>query len=162
MGKKVIRLTESELHSIIENSVKRIISEGPLGNAFNNVKNTISNKARELEDWADKKSDEFHSGVKHTEYNSNDPIEKVLYNNGWKSLPIRHGDTLMPYENLGKVRYYNIKPIQTTLGMEEFYTLPIDELVEDLNQHVGRIATVTYCGPHPNNKYLQRIKLEFK
>ena len=158
MAKKVIRLTESELHSLVENSVRRIISEGGL----EGFRNTVASKKRDLEDWYDRKSDEFHSGIKHTEYNSNDPLERVLHNNGWKSCPIRHGDTLMPFENLGKTRYYNIKPMQTTLGFEEFYVMPIEELIEDLNQHVGRVATVEYCGPHPNNRFLHRIKLQFK
>lgn len=39
MGKQVIKLTEKDLHEIIKESVNRVLNEGKLGSAYDNLEN---------------------------------------------------------------------------------------------------------------------------
>ncbi len=51
MAKKIIRLTESELHNIVENSVKRILKEDVLGNNWHeNNENSVLNNYEPFKD----------------------------------------------------------------------------------------------------------------
>jgi hypothetical protein len=52
--KKIIRLTESDLHRIIEGSVKRILREGVLGNDWRQNEDEVLNNYEPFEDQIDR------------------------------------------------------------------------------------------------------------
>ena len=52
--KKIIRLTESDLHRIIEGSVKRILREGVLGNDWRQNEDDVLNNYEPFEDQIDR------------------------------------------------------------------------------------------------------------
>ena len=52
--KKIIRLTESDLHRIIEKSVSKILREGVLGNDWRQDENDVLNNYEPFEDQIDR------------------------------------------------------------------------------------------------------------
>lgn len=52
--KKIIRLTESDLHRIIEKSVSKILREGVLGNDWRQNENDVLNNYEPFEDQIDR------------------------------------------------------------------------------------------------------------
>ena len=52
--KKIIRLTESDLHRIIERSVSKILREGVLGNDWRQDENDVLNNYEPFEDQIDR------------------------------------------------------------------------------------------------------------
>ena len=87
--KKIIRLTESELHRIIKESVKRIIKEDVLGNDWNTTEaggndniTAISNNYEPFDDQKVNNGDNDWSvsgeeNIDPTQYNPNDVSFKV-------------------------------------------------------------------------------------
>lgn len=62
MEKKILRLTESELKQIIENSVKRILKEDVLGNNFHEADEEDGNNVRNNYEPFDEQNDELPFG----------------------------------------------------------------------------------------------------
>ena len=56
--KKIIRLTESDLHRIIERSVSKILREGVLGNDWRQDEDDVLNNYEPFEDQIDRYEDE--------------------------------------------------------------------------------------------------------
>jgi hypothetical protein len=87
--KKIIRLTESELHRIIKESVKRIIKEDVLGNNWNTTEvgendniTSVSNNYEPFDDQKTNNEDNDWSvsgeeNIDPTQYNPNDVSFKV-------------------------------------------------------------------------------------
>lgn len=87
--KKIIRLTESELHRIIKESVKRIIKEDVLGNDWNTTEiggnDNITSVSNNYEPFDDQKVDNGDNdwsvsgeeNIDPTQYNPNDMRFKV-------------------------------------------------------------------------------------
>jgi len=84
--KKLIRLTESDLHRIVRESVKRILREDVLGNDWNiaNVcnNNNITNVSNNYEAFEDQKDEHNWStsgeeNIDPTQYNPNDVDFKI-------------------------------------------------------------------------------------
>ena len=84
--KKIIRLTESDLHRIVRESVKRILREDVLGNDWNaaNVGNNdnitdVSNNYEAFEDQKDEHnwSTSGEENIDPTQYNPNDVDFKI-------------------------------------------------------------------------------------
>jgi hypothetical protein len=87
--KKIIRLTESELHRIIKESVKRIIKEDVLGNNWNTTEvgsnDNITSISNNYEPFDDQKVGEGNNdwsvsgeeNIDPTQYNPNDMRFKV-------------------------------------------------------------------------------------
>lgn len=97
--KKIIRLTESDLHNIIAKSVKRILREDVLGNNFHEADNDVLNNYEPFEDQIerDEAEDEFRNSQEYhdwlsigeeptdpTEYDSDYYRDDVL---GWNEEP---------------------------------------------------------------------------
>lgn len=61
--KKIIRLTESDLHNIVKKSVNRILKEGVLGNDWRQNENDVLNNYEPFEDQIEryKAEDEFRN-----------------------------------------------------------------------------------------------------
>lgn len=79
--KKIIRLTESDLHKIIKESVKRIINEDVLGNDWNSVdvgaNDNVTDVSNNYEPFNDQKGENDWStsgeeNIDPTQYNPND------------------------------------------------------------------------------------------
>jgi hypothetical protein len=63
--KKIIRLTESDLHRIIERSVNKIIKEGVLGNDWRQDEDDVLNNYEPFEDQIDRYEAETEFRNKH-------------------------------------------------------------------------------------------------
>lgn len=72
--KKIIRLTESDLHNIISNSVKRILKEDVLGDNWHETKNDVMNNYEPFESQKESYENEHDWGVEGEE-----PFDPTYY-----------------------------------------------------------------------------------
>ena len=112
-----VRLTESELHNVVMESVKQIlIKEG----FFKKAGDAIDR----FENWAGEKMDDFERGYDIKEGNPTSVFD-VIEGNGWepvesKNRPISDGQN-----------YIGVKRVTGTWGIHN--GLSIEELIEDIN-----------------------------
>ena len=132
MNNKKMRLTESELHQVVEASVRQILMKEGF---FKKAGDAIDR----FENWANDKMDDFERGYDIKEGNPTSVFD-VIEGNGWepvenKKKPISDGQN-----------YMGVKKVTGTWGIHN--GLSIDELIEDINifldgrGHASHVQTV--------------------
>lgn len=141
MANRKITLTESELHNLISETVKKVlVNEGWVGDTYNNVKGKVKDFTRNVSN----KIDDFYQG---REVKEGKPanLKDEFEGNGWKVCGVEqdeNGDYL-----ICAIRF------ATNGG------LSVEELVDDLNIYFNGKYTVTFHGKDKNATYKQWFRL---
>lgn len=137
-NKNIVKLTESDLKYVVENTVKRIITnEGFLDKAG---------------EWLSNKVDDFERGYDLKE-GKPQSIEDVFEGDGWKVSAVK--------QSSNGYTYYGVKRATGTWGAHN--GIPVEEMVEELNmflQDSGQQPTAEYVGTHPNAKYIEVFRVK--
>lgn len=132
---KVIRLTESDLNNIINETVSQLLKEGFLDNmksGFDNAKNALSR---------------FADGYEVKEGNPQS-IEDVFEGDGWKII------AAVPKQSS---TFYLVS--RQTGAFGAFNGIDVNGMVEELNTFLGG-NYAKYIGKHPEKKYIEVFRIE--